>query len=219
MPRVTGVAHFVWIGEDPLVATPRVRLEREDAPGDFVPVTRRSGRAVEDLDLVVTWTPQPLVQVAGQPRTHYWAITWQAVAPVGAPGLPDLADRPGLPLGRYRFHVDGGAYQLASEAFEVVAGPMTVTAAVSGADLVVTAAYEATAGFRMLALEGLSNRRLALTSAPVTVTAAYAAGPPVTLAATTDAAGRAQVTPPTLAGLVSVTVRDRFGNGGTVAAP
>lgn len=219
VPRVTGVAHFVWIGEDPLAATPRVRLEREGAPGDFVPVTRRSGRAVEDLDLVLTWTPQPLVQVAGQPRTHYWAITWQAVAPLGAPGLPDLADRPGLPLGRYRFHVDGGAYQLASEAFEVVAGPMTVTAAVSGADLVVTAAYEATAGFRMLALEGLSNRRLALTSAPVTVTAAYAAGPPVTLAATTDAAGRAQVTPPTLAGLVSVTVRDRFGNGGTVAAP
>ncbi len=219
VPRVSGVAHFVWIGLDPLAATPRIRLERETSPGQFAPVTRRSGRIVEDLDLVLTWTPQPLVQVAGQPRTHYWAITWQAVAPTGAPGLPELADRPGLPLGRYRFHVDGGPYQLASEPFEVVAGPMSVTAAVAGADVVVTAAYEATDGFRMLALEGLSNRRLPLASAPVVVTLAFSSGPPVTLDATTDAAGRAQVTPPTVTGLTSVTVRDRFGNGSTVTVP
>ncbi len=219
VPRVTGVAHFVWIGADPLASTPRIRLERETTPGQFTPVTRRSGRVVEDLDLVLTWTPQPLVQVAGQPRTHYWAITWQAVAPTGAPGLPALADRPGLPLGRYRFHVDGGTYQLASDAFEVIAGPMSVTAAVAGADVVVTAAYEATEGFRMLALEGLSNRRLPLASAPVTVTLAYASGASVTLDATTDTDGRARVTPASVSGLSSVTVRDRFGNGATVSVP
>ncbi len=217
VPRVTGVAHFVWIGEDPLSGTPRIRLERASSGGAFEPVTRRSGRIVDDLDLVLTWTPQPLVQRAGQPRTHYWAITWQAVAPLGAPGLPALADRPGLPLGRYRFHVTGTGYTLASQPFDVVAGPMSVTAMVTAGDVSVSVAYEATAGFRMLALEGLSNARLPLASAPITVELVYGSGPSVTLDASTTLAGTARVTPPTLSGLTAVTVRDRHGNGGTAA--
>jgi hypothetical protein len=53
----------------------------------------------------------------------------------------------------------------------------------------------------------------------VTVTLTYAAGPEVTLTATTDANGAARVTPATTAGLTTVTVRDRFGNGSSVALP
>ncbi|HUQ07403.1 MAG TPA: hypothetical protein VM261_33150 [Kofleriaceae bacterium] len=219
VPRVTGIAHFVWIGEDPLASTPRIRLERETAPGQFTAVRRRSQRIVEDLDVVLTWTPQPLVQVAGGARTHYWAITWQAVAPLGAPGLPALADRPGLPLGRYRFHVDGGGYELDSAAFEVVAGPLSVSASASASEVTITAAYEATDGFRMLALEGLSNRRVPLATAPVTVTLGYASGAEATLTVTTDVDGAARVTPATVTGLTTVSVRDRFGNGSTVTVP
>lgn len=214
--RVTGVARFVWIGEDPLRGTPRVRLERETAPGSFTPVTRRSGRVVEDLDLVLTWTPQPLRQQDGVPRTHYWGLSWQAVTPTGTAGLAALADRPGLPLGRYRFHVEGTGYVLDSAPFEVIAGPLAVTAAIDGAELEVTAGYLAGEGFRLLALDGLSNQLVPIAGAPITVVARYRDGAELTLAATTDAGGRARVAPPRLGELASVTVLDRFGNRGTI---
>lgn len=216
--RVSGVARLVWIGEDPLAGTPRVTLEREGV-GGFAPVVRRSGRPVVDLDLIVTWTPQPLVQVAGVARTHYWAVSWQAVTPLGTAGLAALADRPGLPLGRYRFRVDGTGYQLSSDAFTVVAGPIDLAVSRTGSSLTIGAAYLAPEGFRMLALTGLSNERVALAGATLTITLAFASGPDAILTATADATGTTIITPANLAGLTSITVRDRFGNGATVPAP
>lgn len=218
IPRVSGVARFVWIGEDPLAGTPRVTLEREGV-GGFAPVVRRSGRPVVDLDLVVTWTPQPLVQVAGQPRTHYWAVSWQAVTPTGTAGLAALADRPGLPLGRYRFHVDGTGYALDSAPFDVTAGALDLTATRAGGALTVGAGYLAPEGFRMLAMTGLSNQRVPLAGAALTVTLVYGATAQPAQTLTADASGAVTFTPTTLAGLTAITVRDRFGNQGTIAAP
>jgi neutral ceramidase len=219
IPRVTGVARFVWIGEDPLAGTPRVRLERE-VGGAFVPVTRRSGRVVEDLDLIVTWTPDPLFKDPPTDRTHYWAVEWQAVTPFGvgaAPGSDELSDRAGLPLGRYRFHVEGSGYSVDSAPFDVVAGPLTVHATVQGDALQVDAAYEATEGWRLLAMTGLSNREVPITTGPLTVTVSFEAGPDEVFANLIPAGpGQVVVTPSTTAGVSQVRVTDRFGNSGVV---
>ena len=147
IPRVTGTARFVWIGEDPMTATPRVELQRE-VGGTFETVTRRSGRPVIDLDMLVIWTPLPLTREGDEPRTHYWTIEWQAVSWLGAPELTELADRPGVPLGRYRFHIEGAGYTLDSDPFEVVPGPMSVTTSINADALDVTAGYDAPNGWR-----------------------------------------------------------------------
>ncbi len=149
IPRVAGVARFVWIGEDPLAGTPRVALQRETGPGAFEDVTRRSGRAVADGDLLLYWTPEPHQRAAGEPRTHHWIVEWQAVATGG-----DLEDRAGLPLGRYRFQVTGTGYTVASRPFEVASGPVSVTASVAGLAVDIGAGYAAPEGWRLLDLEG-----------------------------------------------------------------
>jgi neutral ceramidase len=213
--RVTGTARFVWIGEDPLTATPRVELQRE-TDGTFQTVTRRSGRPVIDLDLLVIWTPLPLVREGEAPRTHYWTVEWQAVSWLGAPDLTELADRPGVPLGRYRFHIEGAGYTLDSDPFEVVPGPMTVTASINGDALAVTAGYDAPNGWRMLALEGLSNRYLPTSAGPLTVEVRYgSADPHIATDVTLTAPGTAAITPPSTTGITQVLVRDRFGNQGS----
>jgi hypothetical protein len=212
IPRVTGVSRFVWIGEDPLTGTPRVTLERE-VDGAWEPVTRRSGRPVRDLDLIVVWTPQPLLWREGEDRTHYWTVEWQAVSWFGAPDLADLADRPGVPLGRYRFHVEGTGYTLDSDPFEVVAGPMQVAARSEGGDLVIEAGYEPREGWRLLRMEGLSNRYVPSEAGPWTVELHYDDATSETLEdVALTGPGTASVTP---AGTVTrVVVRDRFGNEG-----
>lgn len=208
IPRVTGVARFVWIGEDPMSGTPRVALEREDAAGTFVPVVRGSGRPVTDLDLIVVWTPLPLA-LGTEPRTHYWTVEWQAVAPFGT---ADLEDRAGLPLGRYRFHVEGTGYVLDSDPFEVVAGPIEVTARVEGADVVVSARYQPRDGWRLLREDGLSNRDVALSAGPLDIEVTREGGSAETL--TTPAGAEVRITPAAGARIVRVRVRDRFGNEG-----
>ncbi|MCS6799913.1 MAG: neutral/alkaline non-lysosomal ceramidase N-terminal domain-containing protein [Myxococcota bacterium] len=164
-------AHFVWIGEDPRAGTPRVRLEREQPAGSgrFVPVARRSGRFVEDQDLLLTHTPVPLRREGSAPRTHYYAVEWQAVTPWGTPDLDDVADRPGVPLGRYRFHVRGTGYELHSEPFEVVAGELRVEASREGDVVLLALGYEARTGWRLLHPQLPSNRRVPLLRGPVDV--------------------------------------------------
>jgi neutral ceramidase len=221
VPRVTGMATFVWIGEDPLAGTPRITLERETAPGVFETVRRRSGRPVEDLDVLLIWTPEPLRSATLDPRTHYWAAQWQPVTWLGAtsgsvPGQGDLDERAGLELGSYRFHVEGTGYVLDSEPFEVVAGPLTVTATVSGPSVQVTAAYEALKGWRLLAMTGLSNRALPIAVGPLRVEIDHAGGGGTETF--TDVAltgpGAATVTPTSVDDLTAVRVFDRFGNVG-----
>lgn len=161
---------FTWIGEDPFDGTPRVFLERETAPDTWEPVTRRSGRPVQDGDLILTWTPDPILPEEGTPRTHYYTVELQAVAPLGMEGLGSLADRAGLPLGRYRFVVEGTGYTLASDPFTVEGAALALTVEDAGADLRVTVQYAPPAdGYRLLDLEALSNAPLPVRTAPVSV--------------------------------------------------
>jgi len=211
IPRVTGVARFAWIGEDPMAGSPRVTLERE-VDGIFEPVRRRSGRPVVDLDMILLWTPLPLID-RGPPRTHYWTVEWQAVAPIGAPGLPELEDRVGLPLGRYRFHVEGAGYTVDSDPFEVVAGPIELVATRSGADISLRARYQPREGWRLLAMEGLSNRDVAVVAGPLSVEVEYASGAPDVFEVPVSVTGEASVTP-SRAAPTRIVVQDRFGNRG-----
>lgn len=209
--RVSGIARFVWIGEDPTSGTPRVTLERE-VGGAFEPVRRRSGRAVEDLDLIVVWTPIPLAYTAGEARTHYWSVEWQAVSWELGP----LDERVGLPLGRYRFHVEGTGYALDSDAFEVVAGSLEVVARREGAELAIEARFQPREGWRLLSLEGLANRDVAAEAGPLTVVVEDAGGGSETIEAALIAPGTVRVTPASAAP-VRVVVRDRYGNEGAAA--
>jgi neutral ceramidase len=209
--RVTGVARFVWIGEDPMAGTPRIRLEHE-VGGTFEPVRRRSGRVVEDLDLLMVWTPQPLLYTEGEPRTHYWTVEWQAVGFQHG----ELAERAGLPLGRYRFHVEGTGYAIDSASFEVVAGPIDVRASAMGPDLVLDARYQPREGWRLLDLEGAADRDVPVLAGPLEVTIEQEGGGSETVTAPLVGPGAARVTPSGSGRVTRVVVRDRFGNEGAV---
>ncbi len=217
--RVTGVARFTFIGHDPRVSRPTVTIERE-VGGVFVPLTRRSGRLVDDLDFLMVWTPLPLRVEPGEARTHYWTIEWQALAWHGHPDLPELADRPGLPLGRYRFRAVDTGYDLTSDPFTVVAGPISVTAGLEGNDVRISAGYEATDGWRLLSMTGISNRWLPVTAQPLTVELVFRDGPPmVTKAVSLDAEGTATFSFTEAPDLAEVHVTDRFGNTGSITLP
>jgi neutral ceramidase len=209
--RVTGVARFVWIGEDPLSGTPRVRLERE-VGGSFEPVRRRSGREVEDLDFLVVWTPVPLLQT-GDPRTHYWALEWQAVGVEhGA-----LEDRAGLPLGRYRFHVEGAGYTIDSAPFEITRGSIDVRASLEGAAIAIDARYQPREGWRLLDLEGPADRDVPVLAGPLEVVIEQEGGGSETVSAALTGPGLARVTPSGSGRVTRVVVRDRFGNEGVTS--
>src|SRR4029078_9981267 len=74
--RISGIATFTWIGDDPQVKTPHVTLQFEATPGNFTAVTRRSGRIVDDGEIVLAYTPSPLQR--NGPQTHVWVAEWQA---------------------------------------------------------------------------------------------------------------------------------------------
>jgi neutral ceramidase len=219
-------AFFVWIGEDPMTGTPRVTLEHQEVcgVGDFAPVTRRSGRPVRDLDMILTWTPDPFERVDGEPRTHYWAVEWQAVTPFGV-RLPDsdhteVEDRPGVPEGCYRFRVEGTGYgPIHSDPFEVEPAELEVGAEREGDDLVVSAHYHAPLGWRLLDMGAPSNRPVPLhegTVVHVSITPEGGeAGDPEPHTVGQD--GQVVVN---VEGVVvsAITVTDRFGNGGMIVA-
>src|SRR5690606_25380737 len=135
---------------------PRVTLEYEMSTDTWAPVARRSGRLVEDAEIVLAYTPDPL-QRSG-PQTHYWVAEWQAVPWVGAVGLDALADRGGLPLGRYRFHVEGKGWTLDSDPFEVVAGGLNANATRTGGNVAVTVRWHAPKGWRLLDMALMSHQ-------------------------------------------------------------
>ena len=219
VPRVSGHAVFVWIGEDPLVATPVVTLEHESAPDIFEPVTRRSGRAVRDGDLLLVYTPIPLRREGNQPQTHYWSVEWQAVGWIGL--LADVAGIDGVrraPLGRYRFHVEGAGYQLDSEPFEVVPAALRVSAARDGQDIRVGVSLHAPKGYRLLDMIAPSNQPVPLRGVEVEVTLEQGAGPDIVASGTTDADGVVVVDAGADAGdVVSAGVTDDVGNAGSAS--
>jgi len=163
--RVSGIATFVWIGDDPLTATPVVTLERETSPGSgsFEPVHRRSGRVVRDHALLLEYTPQPVRRDGDNPQTHYWAVEWQAVPWYGAlddsgESLDSLGARAGVPLDIYRFHVQGAEFELTSDPFEVTPANLDVTVARAGTNITATVRINAPKGYRLLDMEVDSNK-------------------------------------------------------------
>ncbi|HMV68626.1 MAG TPA: neutral/alkaline non-lysosomal ceramidase N-terminal domain-containing protein, partial [Myxococcota bacterium] len=160
--RVQGVIQVGWQGGDPGVDDPRVTLEREVAADRWEPVRSHAGREINDdyHDFGIGWTPDPLYPAEAE-QTHYWWATWQAVSHV--------QDRPGLPLGRYRLHIQGKrytggnttwpwtnteGYELYSQAFEVVPADVTVSEGDGGFWLSLVGPGD---GFRMIDIDGRSK--------------------------------------------------------------
>ncbi len=216
IPRVAGVATFVWIGDDPQVKTPRVTLLREIGPA-LVPVARRSGRVVDEGELVLAYTPSPL-QRSG-PQTHVWVAEWQAVPWVGAPGVDGLDARGGVPLGRYRFRVEGDGWMIDSESFEVVPGGLVLEGvARTGGAIQAAVKLHAPKGWRLLDLALASNQPVPVRSQEVTFVLRDGNGATLSTAqVTADAGGVAQV--PDNAAARSVLITDRFGNQATASIP
>jgi neutral ceramidase len=220
VPRVSGIATFVWIGDDPLVKTPIVRLQRETSPGTWVDVTRSNGSEIIDAELVRAYTPQPLRRIAGQAQTHVWAVEYQIVPPWGEVDLAARNDGlAGFPEDDYRFHVEGDGWQLPSAPFQVVPGGLTASAQRSGpTGAQIRVSLNAPEGYRALDLSLPSNRAVPMRLSPVTVRFRDAGGAQVgtTELGATDSGGNVTVD----GGAVSATqieVEDVYGN--TATAP
>lgn len=159
--RVQDIAQFMWEGGDPGVDLPVVRIEKQTAAGGWEPLRTAAGRAITSAmhDIILATTPEPLMPFDA-PQRHLWWAAWQAVSHV--------IDRPGLPVGTYRFRVSGrtfagGAqtwpwpstpYEVTSPSFEVV--PAEISLGLSGSTL--TGSLDApAAGFRLIDVEGSSR--------------------------------------------------------------
>ncbi len=218
VPRISGVATFTWIGDDPMTKTPRVTLQKETATaGVYANVTRRSGRPVEDMEIVLAYSPSPL-QRSG-PQTHFWVAEWQAVPWLGMTGLDTLSDRGGLPLGNYRFHVEGAGWMLESSPFAVIGGGVILAQPTrTGGNVRTVVSWYAPKGWRLLDMATSSNTPVPVRSQQVSVELLTAAD--VVLSAqnlNTDGSGVVQV--PDNAAATKVRVYDRFGNSSIIALP
>lgn len=211
--RVSGLATFVWYGDDPAAKMPVVTLEHDS--GGFAPVRRQSGRIVRDGDFLISYTPLPLNRADGE-QQHVWAVEWQPVPWLGAAGLDDLGDRAGVPLGTYRFHVEGDGWALDSEPFEVVPGGTRASATRAGTQITVTSTLLAPRGYRLLDLSVASNGPVPYRTQDVTVEL-LAAGDVVldSRAVTTDGNGVVSFDDADVATAVTVRVTDSFGNVAT----
>ncbi|HEU0035430.1 MAG TPA: neutral/alkaline non-lysosomal ceramidase N-terminal domain-containing protein [Kofleriaceae bacterium] len=217
IPRIAGIATFVWFGDDPLVKTPHVTLEVETSPGTFAPVLRRSGRVVEDAEIVLAYTPSPLQRSGLQ--THVWVAEWQAVPWLGAKTTDSLDDRGGLPLGKYRFHVEGNGWTLDSNPFQVTQGGLVVGAVQrAGGTIRATASWHAPKGWRLMDMNLMSNQPVPVRGQQVTVALLGAGGASLgSTQVTTDGNGAVQV--PDNASATQVKITDRFGNVSTAPIP
>ncbi len=219
VPRVSGLATFVWYGDDSAVKTPIVTLERAVGPG-WAPVTRRSGRPVSDADVLLYYAPVPLIREAN-PQDHVWAVEWQPVPWTGSGGVADeLGHRGAAPLGQYRFHVVGDGWELSSDPFDVVPAPLVVTATRSGTQISAEVSLHAPQGYRLLDLANPSNRPVRVKDNAVTVVGKDAGGAAIGAprAGTTSATGVVTVDfGASAATVVTVEITDSFGNVGSDA--
>jgi len=225
VPRAVGAARFVWYGGDVAIDTPQVFIEQETSPGQFKRLEDSKGHVISNYDgyIITTYTPQPLESMT--PDKHIFAATWQPV-----PGDPiSLQDPMGpfsLPLGKYRFVVEGKAkgssgqvpYTLTSDTFEVVAAPLAASStATRGATSVdISANLGAAPGLRALKV-GPSDSDLPLLG-PWKVTVTFANNQTKMVDVTPDGSGKASVTltAQEATDAVKVEVRDAMGNGGSL---
>jgi hypothetical protein len=218
--RGQDMVQMAWIGGDPGVDFPLVRLEQQQGDGSWAPVLNPSGRAIENgPDILTTWTPAPLY-TWDDTQTHYWYAAWQVVGPNDA--------RMGLPLGMYRLHVEGqtfggvatswpwdaAPYSVDSPTFEVLPGALTLEA--SGNDLWASI-RGADRGFRMLGLNASSDGGVRLDNDAVTLDLVYGDGHSDTLVLSGDGSSGRSTFVGVLAGVVSVTATDIYGNQGQLS--
>ena len=139
--RLTAI-EFAWVGGDPgaeLPQVPRVILEREQTPGQFVAVTQPNQRPYDNRDaLMVTRTRKG-------DQDWEWIVYWE-----------ELKD---FPAGRYRFSVQGHAqqergrepYAVTSRPFEVIpSDALVVTLEAEAGVLRGTLAYPAAPALRVV---------------------------------------------------------------------
>jgi neutral ceramidase len=215
IPRISGVATFTWIGDDPSVQTPRVTLQSEVSAGVYADVTRKSGRVVEDQEIIIAYTPSPLQRTG--PQTHVWVAEWQAVPWLGSPDGDTLDMRGNVKLGNYRFHVVGSTWTLDSSPFQVVPGGLAVTAA-RATTINIGVRWYAPKGWRLMDMDLMSNQPVPVKSQSVKVELLDATNAiKMTYTTTTDAAGNVSVAD--VAGSTQVRVTDASLNVQTVAIP
>ena len=203
-------AYFTWIGEDPWTGTPVVTLQIL-TEGGFEDVRRRSGRTVTDQDLLLTWTGDPLMPAPGEGQTHHWAVEWQAVTWQGLEGREAVADRFGVPVGTYRFHVEGSGYAIDSDPFAVEPATVDLEASYAAGTLSGTATFHAENGWRLIHPEIRSNTPVPANG--MVTLAIDRSGTLETVAVTLDAEGRFSIA--TDPAITSITLTDRFTNTGT----
>jgi neutral ceramidase len=212
IPRIAGIATFVWIGDDPSAQTPHVTLQFSSNNTSWVDMKRNSGRIVDDSEIVIAYTPDPL-QRSG-PQTHYWVAEWQAVPFVGELGADSLDARGAVPTGYYRFHVDGKGWSLDSNAFQVVEGGVNAIAARVTPNIQVTLRYDAPKGWRLMDMNLMSNRPIPGRNMQTTVELLDASNNVLnSVPLTTDGNGVATIS--NNASATKVRITDRFGNVGT----
>jgi len=219
--RISGIARFVWIGDDPLVATPVVTLERETSTDVWETVRRRSGRTVRDGDVLISYTPQPLRRDGNNPQTYYWVTEWQAVPWLGSGSALDaLTSVGGVPLGRYRYNVVGKDWTLTSDPFTVTPADVGVVASQAGTTLDLTLTVQAARGFRLLDMDLASNGPVPVRNTAVNIVVTQSAGGDLNLSGTTDADGKVSVdVGGATAVSVTVTTDDTFNNVGSATLP
>lgn len=240
VPRLTGIASFLWRGGDATFGLPRVVIEREQTPGagDFEPVVLPDGRELDDqgYDLILTYTPDPLADPYDDfDRTHYWFAEWQVVT-----DRPSLGWSAGVPLGRHRFRAsfrlpdpadgeypfEGALAEVTSEPFEVVPAPVEVSITSQDASTVVLDARYAAPprGYRLLDLVADSRGTTPIDGGDddpmVTLTVHDPSGGLQQLTAAAEPSGASSRIVLDVAawapGTYTVDVDDVFGNRGTV---
>lgn len=177
LPRVQGIAQFVFHGGDPAVGSPTVTLEQWDADSQsWSEVLTPSGTPITDAhgDILLTHTPDPLYPYYDA-QNHYWWASWQAVG--------HYFDRTAVPLGWYRLKArgrnatgvsttwpwDSVPYSVASEPFQVTPAQLTVTVQ----EGIIQAYIDATVhGYRLVDLQGSSTGANPVHDATITWTMA-----------------------------------------------
>jgi hypothetical protein len=213
--RVSGIATFVFYGDDPQVKTPQVTLQYEASPGVYSDVTRKSGRVVEDQEVTKAYTPSPLQRMG--PQHHVWVVEWQAVPWLGSPDGDTFDTRGNVRLGNYRFHVVGSAWTLDSNPFAVVPGGLQVTAA-RATTINVGVHWYAPKGWRLMDMNLMSNQPIPVRSQSVTVSLLDAANA-VKSTAIVATDGNGSVAVPDVSGATQAKVTDASGNSLTVPIP
>jgi hypothetical protein len=154
------------------------------------------------------------LQRAAAPQTHYWTAEWQAVPWVGATAN-SLDERGDVPLGKYRFHVEGKGWSLDSTPFEVVEGGLAATAMRVDNTIRTTVRWHAPKGWRLMDMNLKSNQPVPVRTQNVTIELRSATASLSTTTAATDGNGVIDVLDSASATTVRVT--DRFGNTVDVA--